>query len=212
MDGYALNATHAGKRRGITKRLAADGAIAGFSSSLSFSLNADRTPQQRPSLDGYRLLPVDLAMKRCLARASQVLAIIIVGLTALLFLMRSDTVLLRVPPDNNIRPRYYCLLNPFRNKAPENVAETYLNELRDGRSDVISSYIGERQDIPGKENQWPIQSWRVGNREDISDKSEIMYWVKRGNGYATGGYEEEVHFTVVRSGGSWELESFRAIY
>jgi hypothetical protein len=151
-------------------------------------------------------------MKKYLAKASQVLAIIIVGLAALLFLTRSHPVLVRVPPDSNIRPRYYCLLNPFRDKAPENVAETYLNKLREGRADVISSYIGEGKDIPEKENQWPIQSWRVGNREDISDKSEIMYWVKRGNGYATVGYEEEVHFTVVRTGGSWELGSFRAIY
>lgn len=151
-------------------------------------------------------------MKRYMGKASQSLAIVIVGLAALLFLMRSHPVLLRVPPDSNIRPRYYCLLNPFRDKAPENVAETYLNKLREGQVDVISTYIGERKDIPEKEKQWPIQSWRVGNREDITDQSELMYWVKRGNGYFTEGYEEEVHFRMVRSGGNWEVKSFSAIY
>ena len=95
------------------------------------------------------------------------------------------------------------------------MAETYLNKLREGRADVISTYTGENKDIPEKEKQWPIQSWRVGNREDISDKSEIMYWVKRGNGYSKAGHEEEVHFTVVRSGGNccnWDVKSFSAVY
>lgn len=151
-------------------------------------------------------------MKSYLVRASQILAIMIIGLTALLFLMRSQPVLLRVPPDGNIRPRYYCLLNPFRNKAPENVAEKYLNELRAGRVDVISPYIGANENIPAKEKQWPIQSWRVGNREDVSDKSEIMYWVTRGNGYSKSGYEEAVYFRLLRSGLGWEVKSFSAIY
>ena len=145
-------------------------------------------------------------------KASQVLVGIIVGLTGLLFLMRSQPVLLRVPPDSNMRPRYYCLLNPFRDRAPENVAETYLNKLREGQVDVISSYIGANKYIPEKEKQWPIKSWRVGNREDASDKSEIMYWVTRGNGYSNSGYEDAVYFRLLRSGDSWELKSFSAIY
>ena len=151
-------------------------------------------------------------MKSYLVRASQILAIMIVGLTALLFLMRSQPVLLRVPPDSNIRPRYYCLLNPFRNKAPENVAEKYMNELRAGRVDVIYPYIGANENIPEKEKQWPIQSWRVGNREDVSDGSEIMYWVTRGNGYSESGYEDSVYFRLLRSGRGWEVKSFSAIY
>lgn len=152
-------------------------------------------------------------MKTHLRRTSQVLAGIIVGLTALLFLMRSQPVLLRVSPDGNMRPRYYCLLNPFRNKEPEIVAEKYLIKLREGQADVISSYVGARKDIPEKEKKWPIQSWRVGNREDVSDKSEIMYWVTRGNGYEPkAGYEDSVYFRLLRSGGSWEVKSFSAIY
>ena len=152
------------------------------------------------------------AMKRYLPRAFQMLALTLVGLTLLLFLMRSRPVLLRIPPDGNMRPRYYCLLNPFRNKAPENVAETYLNELRAGRVEVISSYIGSNTYIPGKERQWPIQSWRVGNREDNGDRSELRYWVTRGNGYSKDGYEDEVRFALVRSRDKWEVTSFSAIY
>jgi hypothetical protein len=151
-------------------------------------------------------------MKRNLRKASQILALPVIGLAALLFLLRSRPVLLRIPPDDTIRPRYYCLLNPLRDRAPENVAESHLNELREGRVEIISPYIGENKYLLEKEKEWPIQSWRVGGREDAADKSELMYWVKRGNGYSKGGYEEEVRFTIVRSGGSWEVESFGAIY
>lgn len=151
-------------------------------------------------------------MNKHLVRSSQVLLAVILGLTAALFLMRSQPVLVRFSPYGTIRPRYYCLLNPFRNRAPENVAETYLNNLRKGRVDVISSYIGKNKHIPQREKKWPIESWRVGNREDATDKSELMYWVMRGNGYSKDGYEEEVRFTVVRSGRSWEVESYGAIY
>ena len=151
-------------------------------------------------------------MKRYLLRASQLTALLAVGLTASLFLTRSRPVLLRIPPDANIRPRYYCLLNPFRNRAPENVAEAYLNKLREGRVEVISPYVGGQKYILEREKEWPVQSWRVGDRKDAANKSELMYWVKRGNGYSKDGYEEAVYFTVVRSGGGWEIESFAAIY
>jgi hypothetical protein len=145
-------------------------------------------------------------------KASQILALLVIGFTVALFLMRSRPVLLRIPPDDTIRPRHYCLLNPFRDKAPENVAQTYLNKLREGRIEVVSPYVGESRYILEKEKEWPIQSWRVGNREDDADKSELMYWVKRGNGYSKGGYEEEVRFTIARSGSSWEVKSFGAVY
>lgn len=151
-------------------------------------------------------------MKRYLRKASQVLALLIISLTVVLFLLRSRPVLLKIPPDNTIRPRYCCLLNPFRNKTPENVAEAYLNQLRTGRVEVISPYIGENKYIPEKEKKWPIQSWRVGSREDGTERSELMYWVTRGNGYFKDSYEEEVRFTVVRAGGTWEVKSFSAIY
>lgn len=78
--------------------------------------------------------------------------------------------------------------------------------------EVISPYLGERKYILEKEKEWPIQSWRVGDREDAADKSELMYWVKRGNGYSKNVCEEEVRFTIVRSGGSWVVGSFGAIY
>jgi hypothetical protein len=144
--------------------------------------------------------------------ASMVLTVVSVGILSILFLNRSRSVLLRIPPDSTVRPRYYCLLNPFREKGPETVAASYLNRLRTGEVQSISCCIGEKEYVLEKEKEWPIQSWRVGNRTDTSGRSDILYWVKRGNGYSRDGYEEEVHFTIVNSDDGWQLESFSAVY
>lgn len=138
--------------------------------------------------------------------------ILVLGAVGFLFVMRSNPVVLRVPKDDTIRPRYYCILNPFRDKEPEIVAASYLNQLRAGQVQSISCCVGESKYVLDKEREWPIQSWRVGNRRDSTGTSHIDYWVKRGNGYSQSGYEEEVHVTLTRSGSGWQLQSFSAIY
>ena len=148
-------------------------------------------------------------MKKYLRRISQILALLIIGSVVLLYLTRSHPVLLRIPPDDTIRPRYYCVLNPFRDKAPEKLAEQYLNKLREGTVEAIAPFLGERTYILEKEKQWPIQSWRIGDRKDTAEKVEIMYWVKRDNGYSG---EEAVFFDVIRSGENWKVKTYSAIY
>ena len=140
------------------------------------------------------------------------LILLIGGSIGFLFLARSHPVLLRIPPDDTIRPRYYCLLNPFRDKGPEIVAASYLNQLRAGQVQSVSCCVGERKYVLEKEKEWPILSWRLGNRTDSAGSSDIVYWVKRGNGYSERWREEEVHMTIVRAVNGWELRSFSAIY
>ena len=151
-------------------------------------------------------------MKKYLLRASQVLALLIIGSVALLYFTRSRPVLFEIAPDDTIRPRYYCVMNPFRDKGPEKLAEQYLDRLRGGAVESIAPFVGERNDIPDKEKQWPIQSWRIGGRVDTAGESRIMYWVKRGNGYGEDGYEEAVTFGIIRSGDGWQLKSYGAVY
>lgn len=154
----------------------------------------------------------DESMNTYLRRTATILIVLIVASAIFLYVTRSKSVVLRIPPDDTIRPRYHCLLNPFRDKTPEELAELILNKLRDGQVEAISPYIGESKIFLEKESQWPVESWRVGNREDKTDKTEIMYWVKRGNGYFREGYEEEVMFEVGWTEGSWKVKSFSAIY
>jgi len=138
--------------------------------------------------------------------------ILILTVVVFLFLTRSNPVVLRIPKDGTIRPRHYCLLNPFRDKGPELVAASYLNQLRVGQVQSISCCVGESKYVLDEEKHWPIQSWRLGNRTDSAASSNIVYWVERGNGYSQRWGEAEVHMTVVRGVSGWELRSFSAVY
>ena len=139
---------------------------------------------------------------------------LIVGVVVLLVLLRSHPVLLKIPTtDDSINPRYYCIVNPFRDKGPETIAETHLNRLSAGQVETVSCCVGERKYVLEKEKQFPIRSWRLGDRRDDQNGSQLVYWVKRGNGYpAANGYEAEVHFTVIHVGASWQVRSFSAVY
>jgi len=149
-------------------------------------------------------------MKRFIKRVIVIVALLMISLVAILYLTRSRwVVLLCIPPDDTIRPRDYCILNPFRDTRPEKLAEMYLAKLSAGEVEAISSYIRDRETILDLERQWPIQAWRVGNREDEEGKTYIMYWVRRGNGYMG---EEEVLFGLTRTADDWEVKSFSAIY
>jgi hypothetical protein len=149
-------------------------------------------------------------MKRFIKRAIVIIAILIISFTAILYVTRSHwVVLLSIPPDDTIRPRDYCILNPFRDTKPEQLAEMYMAKLSVGQVDAISPYIRSSEMILEHERKWPIKAWRIGDREDAADKTELMYWVTRGNGYVG---EEEVCFEVVRTGDSWEVKTFSAIY
>lgn len=138
---------------------------------------------------------------------------LIMGVVLLLVLLRSHPVLLKIPTtDDSTNPRYYCIVNPFRDKGPETIAEAHLNRLSDGQIETVSCCVGERKYVLEKEKQFPIRSWRLGNRSDDQNGSQLVYWVKRGNGYPANGYVSEVHFTVIRVGASWQVLSFSAVY
>lgn len=141
-----------------------------------------------------------------------IILILIGGMIGFLFLTRSNPVVLRIPKDDTIRPAYYCLLNPFRDRGPETVAASYLSQLRDGHVQSIACCVGNEKYLLEKEKEWPIQSWRIGNRTDSAGRSDIVYWVKRGNGYSRYANEEEVHVTIIRSRDRWELRAFSAVY
>ena len=151
-------------------------------------------------------------MRKHLRTATVILSSVVVAFVCLLALLRSHPVLLRIRPDNSISPRYYCLVNPFRDKGPEVVATTYLNRLSVGQADAVSCCVGESKYILEKEKDFPIISWRLGNRKDSDEGSQLVYWVKRGNGYADDGYEAEVHFSITKARSSWQLKSFSAVY
>jgi hypothetical protein len=133
---------------------------------------------------------------------------------ALAFTARSRPVLVSISPDPSmVRPRNYCLMNPFRDRSPERAAERYLPALRDGHLDLVADLVAPNRlaDVRANERAWPIRHWRIANRHDTKWGSRISYWVDRGNGYQSG-VEEEVFFDVRGFGERAHVVAFDALY
>ncbi len=130
-----------------------------------------------------------------------------------LYAARSPHVALKITLDPTaVRPRSHCLLNPFRDRTPERLAEGYLRKMRRDGPAVVRSFVPSSavDAYMEREAQHPIQSWRVGDREDSDGAARLVYWVRRGGGYPVD--EEEVTFWLRGSGGSWVVWRYTAIY
>ncbi len=106
-----------------------------------------------------------------------------------------------------------CVMNPFRDKEPENIAENILKELRNGKTTSITPYLFERNEnnknhILEKEKVFQAEGWRIGERIDTADTSNLMYWIAHEN-YPG---EIEVHFDFILDSNQWKLIQFGAVY
>src|SRR5262245_12644334 len=107
-------------------------------------------------------------MKKAMIWLSLSTAILIAFSAARLYSNRSRPIIFSFSPDPAmVQPRTYCLLNPFRDKSPEIIAEIYLKSLRDGDVESIRPFLHYEQDdqeqvhhILDNEKKWPIRSWR----------------------------------------------------
>jgi len=142
------------------------------------------------------------------AKKIAITGFVVVILAAIPFFRPSRPVLLTISPDPTmVRPRSFCIMNPLRDRTPERASEAILSALRGGRIEALQQIPlqREREDVIESEKKWPIRSWRIGRRRDTGERSQLMYWVRRGNGYA---HEEEVYFDVDRG----RVVSYGAIY
>lgn len=114
--------------------------------------------------------------------------------------------------DDSIRPRNYCLMNPYRDKQPEKFAEAILQELKNGNTEIIIPYLKEdsKNRILESEKKFRVENWRIGNREDSEDKVFVSYWVSRRDYYD--GHLEDVSFLFEREGIEWKLIQINAGY
>ncbi len=131
------------------------------------------------------------------------------------FLRDSRPVVLCTSLDDSIRPRNSCLMNPFRYKQPEILAEAVLEQLKNGNPNSILPYLSESSEDMKKhfvenETKYRVANWRIGDRTDSIAGTYVMYWVSR-NDYFNG-YEENVFFSVVKEGENWKLKQFNAGY
>lgn len=145
------------------------------------------------------------------------LTTLLVAVAVLLYLQRnSRPVILRSSLDDSIRPRNYCLMNPFRDKQPEKLAETILRQLKNGNTNVIAPYLeglteDQKNHFLENEEKYRVENWRVADRaEDSENKISLLYWVSRRNYFD--GYLESVSFFFEFENGEWKLKQFGAIY
>ena len=153
-------------------------------------------------------------MKKIIFSALVFLAAFTTACGYVLYLRRvSHPVVFCFNSDKTIRPRSYCMMNPFRDKQAENISEDILKKLQNGETGVLLPYLSGRSDnsqnhILEREKEFQIKSWRVGRRDETAAELTILYWVSREN------YDwvEEVNFHFVRENGEWKLRAFSAIY
>jgi hypothetical protein len=114
------------------------------------------------------------------------------------------------PDPEMVRPRTYCVMNPFRDRTAEKAAERFLRELRAGRETLrVVADAERREQLAESERKWPLQTWRIGAWEEHGGRAEILYWVRRGNGHHG---EEEVWLAVDRTRIPPRVVDFGAVY
>ncbi|MBX3243627.1 MAG: hypothetical protein KF685_04055 [Acidobacteria bacterium] len=157
-------------------------------------------------------------MTKLITVGGALLILLVVGSLGLLYVFRqSNPVILCTSLDDSIRPRHHCLMNPFRDTRPEVIAEEYLTQMKEGNLNKILAFVSDenKERIQEAEKKYRIQTWRVGERVDLADRVEVIYWVTRENyrNETTGeDYVENASFFFSREGNELKLETFTAVY
>lgn len=110
------------------------------------------------------------------------------------------------------RSRHLAVPNPFRNRAPERVAERFLTQLRDGNRAVLVAVVDkeDRARILARETEHPLVRWRLGNRRNEDDGVWLLFMARRGNGYSGG--EVPVAMTVRGMKDDGQVVEYSAMY
>lgn len=135
----------------------------------------------------------------------------------LLFLFRGRAVSFAMPLSDCLHPRTYCLLNPFRDRSPEKLAEQYLDQMKDGSAEAVLSKMKfdsemARMTIWKIENEQPPRKWLLQSRKDQSQTSTLIYAVSRGADELQDCGNADVTFRFEKRPDGWVLISYSAIY
>ena len=108
-------------------------------------------------------------------------------------------------------------LNPIRDRAPERSAEKVLRAMSDGQCrQQLSGWLKDyrwhyAKFICDSEQQHPIVSWTLFDREEQPPLVILQYHAKRKDGDST--YEENLWVTTQQqAAGTWEVTKYGAMY
>jgi hypothetical protein len=141
-------------------------------------------------------------------------AMLVLALASIvLFATRSSPVLVRLDlePDLLTTQCVFSVLNPFRDREPERIAQEHLRALRQGDTSIIGSFLNPEAaaHIMKAEARVPVVAWRLVDRHDTASTSRLAYSITRGGGYS---YPAEAFFFFTRANNRWVLERYCPIY
>lgn len=104
----------------------------------------------------------------------------------------------------------FVLFNPFRDKEPEKSADQFLTGLKAGKcSEVVINLPAERQQhICEKQEEYPLKSWELKNREDKTEKITLYYRHVSGNT----NIPEHLWLDARLLAGKWEITDMGIVY
>jgi hypothetical protein len=146
-----------------------------------------------------------------------VVGLLFVVLILLAMFTRSTPVLFSVSSDD-IASRYkYSIFNPFRNRAPEERVEYFLNLLKNGPCQRAYTLVQEpeerRKYTCEREDKYKIQKWHLQYREDLRDLIILNYRTWRHSENKKEVYlGEPLRLTLKNQNGQWSITSFDTGY
>jgi hypothetical protein len=104
------------------------------------------------------------------------------------------------------------VFNPFRDSAPETCADDFLRLLRSDRREEALRKLPfspeYREYLSSKEEEHPLVSWRLANRQDVLEGARLFFWHSRADSDIPG----RLWITLAKQSDRWEVTDFECIY
>ena len=139
---------------------------------------------------------------------------VIIGLTAYLFLTRSNPVVYKYVDRASVQYSAFVILNPFRDREPERQAVVVLQRLKDRScQEALSLHALDAARVEylcEREKKYPLETWSLMDRKGDARKAELIYTVHRTGG--DGKTSSSLAWINVENNGAWRATSYDTFY
>lgn len=106
---------------------------------------------------------------------------------------------------------HFAVFNPFREKRSEAEAEKVLNLLKNGNCQKAVQYLdnGDHAELCKKESLYPLEDWKLSNRNDVEGHVKLFYRVKRAS---LSDYSGQLWINLEETANGWRVRDIEAVY